>query len=96
MGLRFGKKNKGPKLPKGITEEFVAEVETMSADALKGRIVSMQKDLQDCQVFLDTKKEIVDMKAELKLLTGPTQETMTFLKNRTKHVLKLLGDKGAL
>jgi hypothetical protein len=90
------KKEKKKKLPKGLTEEFIEMTQSASTDELKAQIVTMQVELSNCEKFLKEKPEILDLREQLAMVEGPTKETKTSLKNRTKHVLTLLGERGAL
>jgi hypothetical protein len=90
------RKPRAPKLPAGITEEFLDEFARMSDDDMKQRILTMQNDLARADAFLKTKAEIVALKAELSLIEAPFRETMTVLKNRTKFIIDELRRKGIL
>lgn len=90
------KKEKKPKLPKGVTEEFVSSVDSSSTEDLQSMIVRMQKDLDDVSIFLKTNVEIARLKEELTEIESPAKETRTVLNNRTKMVIEALKSRGAL
>lgn len=98
--LTFGGRKRGrpkkEKLPLGITPEFKSEVESASTDALKARIVTMQKDLEDVNTFLKTNEKLEQLREQLKEAEGPSKETKKSLNNRTKMVLQILTERGAL
>jgi cob(I)alamin adenosyltransferase len=95
-GVRKRGRPKKEKLPFGITPEFKSEVESGSTEDLKARIVSMQKDLDDVNTFLKTNEKLEQLRSELKELEGPSRETKKSLNNRTKMILKILTERGAL
>lgn len=90
------KKARAPKLPAGITQEFIDTVDAASSDDKKAMIVRMQKDLDEAQTFLKSKEEIVDLREQLKLLEGPSRDTIKAIKNKTKHVIDALNQQGAI
>lgn len=90
------RREKKEKLPFGITPEFKSEVDSASTEDLKQRIVSMQKDLEDVNTFLKTNEKLEQLREQLKEAEGPSKETKKSLNNRTKMVLKILTDRGAL
>lgn len=85
-----------PKLPFGITEEFVDQIDTSTTEQLKGIIVQIQGDLDEASNFLKTNEEIIRLKGELDMIKGPTNETKRSLTNRTKFIVDALKEKGAL
>jgi hypothetical protein len=98
--MTFGRgpkrREKKEKLPFGITPEFQSEVSSASTDDLKARIVTMQKDLEDVNTFLKTNPKLEQLREQLKEAEGPSKDTKKSLNNRTKMVLKILMERGAL
>lgn len=90
------RKPRQPKLPAGITQEFIDTVDAASPEDKKAMIVRMQKDLDEAQTFLKTKQEIVDLREQLKLIEGPSRDTIKAIKNKTKHVIDALNMQGAI
>lgn len=100
------KKPAKKKLPVGLNEEFVAEVESASVEVLKEKIVNFQKGIDESRAFLkgvpngdDLKalqaaERILDLKAAYDEAAAPTRETIRALNNRTKFVLDALKKAG--
>lgn len=84
------------KLPMGVTDEFVAEMNSMDIPDIKSHIVTMQHGLDEARSFLKENEEICDLKDQLKLSGGPTRDTIKVLKNRTKYALERLKERGAI
>jgi len=96
------------KFPKGIDETFVLEIETLSADELKSRLVHYQSELEITVAFLKCDEEVLpeeqlagaykvqDLKAAYDEVAGPVRDTKAALNNKTKLILKALREKGAL
>lgn len=89
------KKAQKKKLPVGITEEFVSEVEAASIDELKSMIVRFQEGINDAQMFLKENEKVLDLKAAYEEAAAPSRETVKSLRNRTKMVLDTLKKMGA-
>jgi hypothetical protein len=90
------KKEKKPKLPAGITDEFVDRVSALDNDSKKALIVELQKHIDDSKEFLKTKQEIVDAREALKEMEGPAKETIKHMTNRTKFLIDDLKKTGGL
>jgi hypothetical protein len=90
------KKEKAPKLPPGITEEFVDRVSSLDNDSKKALIVELQKHIDDSQQFLKTKEEIVSAREALKEMEAPARETIKHMTNRTKFLIDDLKKSGGL
>jgi hypothetical protein len=90
----------GPKLPKGVTEEFVDSINAMSTDELKAQIVILQVQNQDneefkaSEGFTKAKGEFDYAKDRFDQVAGPVKETTVSCKNRTKLVVERLKEKG--
>ena len=100
--LNFGgkrgrpRKEKGPKLPFGVSSEFVEEIAAASTEVLKAKIVTMQKDLDEVITFLKTDTKLEELKNAVKEVEGPSRDTKKSLNNRTKLVINGLRERGAL
>lgn len=93
---------KAPKLPAGVTQEFLDEIQSASTEDLKARIVSLQVMFQENEAFKESpafvsaQEEFDYAKERYKMVAGPIKETATSLKNRTKVVIERLKEKGAV
>lgn len=85
-----------PKPPKGLEKEWKSEVDADTTDRLKARIVEIEKQKSEVEEYVAVTPAIIDAKAELETLMGPVKENRTILKNRTKYIIKMLKDRGAL
>lgn len=90
------KKERKPKQPAGITDEFTASIDSSSVEDIRASIVTMQSQLEEAQTFLKENEQIIDLKEELKLVEGPSRDTVKVLKNRTKYCLERLKERGNL
>jgi uncharacterized protein YaaR (DUF327 family) len=90
------KQSNKPKLPKGITEEFVGIVESESTDSLKQLIVQMQSQIEESKEFLTENDQVQDLKAAYDEAVAPARETIRTLRARTKFVVEALKKSGAL
>lgn len=90
------------KQPVGIDNEFLAEIESMSTDALKARVVTLQVQAEENEAFKETPEfeaaqaAYDDAKETYQYVAGPIKETAASLKNRTKAVIKRLQERGAV
>lgn len=101
-------KSAKPKLPAGITEEFVENVDRSSPDQLKAMVVTMQGQIGEVQAFLTNDEpnlpqeqllgaqRLAEMKAAFDEAVAPSKETMRNLRARTKWVVEALKKAGAL
>lgn len=94
--IRGKKKEKGPKLPPGVTEEFMDRVSGLDTESKKALIVELQKHIDDSREFLKTKDEIVNAREALKEMEGPARETIKHMSNRTKFLIDDLKKSGGL
>jgi len=89
------KRGKQKKLPFGVTEEFVSEVDSASPEDLKSRLVQIQSQIDDSQVFLKTDERVLDLKQEYDMVAGPVRDAIKSLRNRNKLVLEALKKSGS-
>jgi HPt (histidine-containing phosphotransfer) domain-containing protein len=100
--MRKPRAKKEPKKPVGITPEFEAMLNSAATEELKGNVVTIQKQLEEVNKILKGEdespaaREISRLKRELSTVTGPALETKKALNNRTKYLLKTLGDRGQI
>lgn len=88
------------KLPKGISQEFVDSIQSMTIDNLKAQIVILQVQNQENELFKESEKYVA-ADDEFKVardrhneVVGPVKETAVSLKNKTKLVVERLKDRG--
>lgn len=96
MGKSKSKKDKKPKLPFGIDESFVAELEAASVEDMKARIVTIQGGMDEAQDFLKNNQDVLDLKASYDEAAGPTRDAIKALRNKTKMIVDALKKQGAL
>jgi hypothetical protein len=90
------------KLPKGVTQEFVDSIQSMTSDQLKAAIVQLQVQTQENEAFKDdpkfvAEKDLLDQaKARFELIAGPVKETAISLRNRTQMIVQRLQEKGSV
>ena len=83
------------KLPKQIDEAFYNTVQSMTIDELKAKIVSLQVQNEENNAFKES-EAYVQAQAEYQLVVGPVRDVARSIKAKTKFVLELLKDKGAI
>lgn len=94
------KQVKVPKLPKGVNQEFLDNIQSMNTDQLKAVVVELQVGNQENEAFKESEPyvkaqdEFSVAKAKFDLVAGPVKETTTLVKNRTKVVVERLKEKG--
>ena len=94
------KKNKIQSLPKGVSQEFLDNINTMSTDQLKAEIVTLQlqndenEEFKSTEGYLEAEEEFQTAKDRYGLVVGPVKELTIGIKNRTKEVIKRLKEKG--
>ena len=94
------KKAETKRLPKGIDQTFVDSIAGLSIDALKARIVEIQLQNEENELFKESeayvkaKEEFDTAKERHQLVVGPVKETTTTLKNKTKLLIERLKDRG--
>lgn len=96
----MAKQEKTQKLPKGVTEEFLDEVNSMSTDSLKATVVRLQVQNQENEEFkagpaFQAELEAFEhAKARFDITAGPVKDTTVSIRNRTKIVVERLKEKG--
>ena len=94
------KKEQVNKLPKGIDQTFVDAIQALSIDQLKARIVEIQLQNEENELFkestayLEAKSEYDYAKERHNEVVGPIKETTSILKSKTKLIIDRLKDKG--
>lgn len=96
------------KLPTGIDEDFVKEVEAATPETLKAMVVRFQGYKQECRAFLTADLEnldeaqhagalkIRDLKEDYDLAAAPTRESIKGADNKIKFVMESLRRNGSL
>lgn len=91
---------KAIKLPPGVDQTFIDEVEGLSIPDLKAKIVELQIHNQENEVFklsedyLSAAEEYSEAKERWGYVDGPVKEVTVAIKNKTKIVVDTLKDKG--
>jgi hypothetical protein len=93
-------KAQAKKLPKGVTQEFVDNIQAMTTDQLKAQIVLLQIQNQENEAFKESEDVVkaeqvfTDAKTKHNYVVGPIKEVTVSIKNRTKLVIDRLKEKG--
>lgn len=89
-------KQKKVRLPKGVDETFVEEIQRLDVAALKERVVQLQA-AKETEVE-DFKKSTgyLEAKSAWEMVNGPVKDTATAIKNKTKMILDALKEKGGI
>ena len=89
------------KLPKGVTQEFVDGLNTMSTEHLKAEVVRLQvsnqenEEFKESEAYVKEQERYAESKERFDLIAGPVRDITVAIKNRTKLVIERLKDKGA-
>jgi hypothetical protein len=83
------------KLPAGVDQTFVDEIERLDTDSLKGRIVQLQVAKETNDEFKKS-QGYLDAKSEYDLVAGPVRDLDKAIKNKTKLIIDQLKQKGAI
>ena len=98
----MAKKSKEPKLPQGVTKEFVEELERATPEQMKDIVITIQSQIAESKAFLsgDTAalpeervkgaETLKDLKQEYDMVAAPTREAIRHLQNRNKFVMEQL------
>lgn len=90
------------KLPAGVSQQFVDNLQGMQPDELKALIVTLQVQNQENEAFKESEQfqaaqEAFDQaKAQYQLVAGPVKEVTASIKNRTKLVIERLKERGVV
>ncbi len=90
------------KLPKQVSQEFVDQIQSLTIDELKARIVELQiqngenEAFKESLAYVQAKSEFDYAKETFDMVAGPVRDTTTAIKNKTKLLLERLRDKGAI
>lgn len=89
------KRERKVKLPAGVDETFVSEIDSMDTDSLKSKIVSLQAGLEENNEF-KLSEGYRDAKDSWEMVSGPVRDTAKAIRNKTKLVIEKLKERGAL
>lgn len=98
--MKFQLQLKLVKLPVGVNQEFIDNIQAMTIDQLKATIVLLQVQEQENAAFKESpdfikaQDEYDFAKDRYNQVAGPVKETSTSIKNRTKMVVERLKEKG--
>jgi hypothetical protein len=96
------KKADTAKLPKGIDQTFVDDIQSLSVESLQERVYQYQianaenEEFKESADFISAQAEFDQAKERYQLVAGPVRDTTTAIKNKTKLLIERLRDKGAL
>ena len=82
------------KTPLGLDETFTEEAMSLSTEELKTKVARIEAYKQETVEWLKNKEEIVELKAQLKMLTGPGRDTVKSCSNKQKYIIDLLKERG--
>lgn len=74
--------------------DFVQEVDNLSAEELKGRIVQLQRALEESEEHKEANDVLASARAEVSELVGPYNDVKKAVKAKTKYIIELLKEKG--
>lgn len=95
-------KQKKVKIPKGVSQEFLDSIQSISTEELKSIIVTLQVQNDENEQFKLSpdfeyaKIEFDQAKDRFELVAGPVKDTTVSIKNRTKAVIERLKEKGSI
>lgn len=88
------------KLPKGVDQTFVDEIQSQTIDQLKATIVRLQLQNEENEAFKES-EEYLAAKATFDYardswgeVNGPVKDTTVSIKGKTKLVIERLKEKG--
>lgn len=73
--------------------DFVNEVETLTVDQLKARIVSYQQQLEESEAHKRENEDLNAAREEVKLLSGPYRDVKQAVNLKTRYIIELLKEK---
>lgn len=75
--------------------DFCEEVQNLTSEALKQRIVTLQQGLQESEDHKEANEALAAARATATELAGPYRDVKKAVKLKTQYILELLKDKGA-
>jgi hypothetical protein len=90
------------KLPKGVPQEFVDNIQAMTSDQLKGEIVRLQVQAQENEAFKESEKYVKEKetfdaaRSRFNEVAGPVRETAVSIRNKTKLLVERMREKGSI
>jgi len=104
MKRHFGKttESRSMKLPKGVSQEFIDSIQSLSTDELKARVVTLQIQNDENEVFktgdeyVKAQEEFSVAKERFNLVAGPVRDVTVSIKNKTRLIIERLKEKGAI
>lgn len=92
-----------PKSKKSIAEkiqeeypEFAEEVIGLSSEQLDSRLATLAKNLDETETAKENDRQLEDAQGLVSELSGPYKDARKALKLKSKYVIHLLKEKGAL
>jgi hypothetical protein len=81
------------KLPKGVDEDMAQDIERLSTDELKAKIVELAKGLDEVEEFKKS-QPYLDAKSDFDMVAGPARDSAAAIRGKTKFVVETLKAKG--
>lgn len=73
--------------------DFVNEVDTLTSDQLKARIVAYQQQLEESETHKEANESLLDARNEVNMLAGPYRDVKKAIGLKTKYIIELLKEK---
>ena len=73
--------------------DFADEVVRLDTDDLKGRIVSLQQQLEESEVHKEANEALKDARSAVNELMGPYRDVRKAVRLKTKYLVELLSEK---
>ncbi len=74
--------------------EFVDEVQGLTIEALRNRIVNMQQALDESEAHKEANDTLKEARANLTELSGPYRDVKRAIQLKTRYIIELLREKG--
>jgi len=96
------KKADALKLPKGVDQTFVDDIQGLSIEALQERVYQLQVSNAENEAFKESREfeaaqaEYDYAKERYNLVAGPVRDVTVAIKNKTKLLIERLKERGAV
>jgi hypothetical protein len=74
--------------------DFCNEVNSLTAEQLKARIVQLQQGLEESEAAKDVDEELIQATAFIKILREPYRDIKKAVKAKTSYLIELLKNQG--
>jgi DNA-binding ferritin-like protein len=76
--------------------EFAEESRTLSVDQLNNKLATLAKGLEESETAKENDTDLENAQALVAELSAPYKDVKKAIRFKTKYIISLLGDKGAL